>query len=89
MRIPPPFTPLSIAGDKEPIHTPCVHSTLALSVYCLLLHTEDSAIFAATVKAGGFQSCFWGWSCADLAGERDGWSKRMTVCKSRNGDTES
>lgn len=83
MQIPPPFTLLSIARNKDLIHTPSIHSSLAFSVYCLPLYTmlaSDSAIFAVSVKAGGFKAVGAG-ALQVSVGEQDGWSKRMTLIK--------
>lgn len=79
MQIPPPFTPLSIAGDKDLIHTPSIHSSLALSVYCLPLYTKvdlTQPSFAVAVKAGAG-----GLKAAGAAGLSGGAGWRMTEIK--------
>lgn len=95
MQIPPPFTPLSIARDKYLIHTPSIHSSLTLSVYCLPLYTKfvlwlrHLCCYSESWKFSGYLS----WSCAGLSGvagwkeqENESWKWKGAIVEGKEGD---
>lgn len=87
MQVPPPFTPLSIARDKDLIHTPSIHSSLSLwvfTVYCSV--PSSTARLCIWLRHVSAVSVRWSWSCTGLSG-RAGWMEQGNDWdKSRNGE---